>query len=98
VVSPAPYLVSACSIGGARSASPAKDALARCRHVEVFDPERGKRVDDRVDHRGQGADRAGLPCPLGAQLIELGQARVALDVDRTRASGALQRAVDLTER
>src|SRR5437763_79460 len=67
-------------------------ALAGRRHVETLDPERRERIDDRVDDRGQCADRAGLARALGAQWITLGRHWVRGDLhirDRVGAGHAV---------
>src|SRR6267143_2068068 len=38
-------------------------------HLDVVDAQRPQRVDDRIDHRGGGGDRAGLADALDAQRV-----------------------------
>src|SRR3984893_8106320 len=73
---------------GARIPHRLPDALAGCRHLEAFDPERRKRTDDGVDDRRQRADCAGLTRALGAQWIALGRHRVRGDLHVRHRVGA----------
>src|SRR5207249_8884757 len=43
--------------------------LGRAGHLDVVDAQRPQRVDDRVDHRRGGGDRAGLADALDAERV-----------------------------
>ncbi len=66
----------------------APDAVGRRRHVEMAYPQRGQRVADGVDGRGEGADRAGFADTLDAQHVDLGRHLAHLDGDGGNVAGA----------
>lgn len=66
----------------------AKHALRRRGHVEIGDPERRKRVQDRVHDRRWRADRARLSAALGAQRIVRAERGVGLEGERDEVVGA----------
>ncbi len=68
------------------------DPLGRGGHVDVGDAEVGHRVDDRVLHRGRGADRAGLADALGAERV-VARGRLHLDQLEARHLGRRQERV-----
>src|SRR5262245_39788765 len=68
-------------------------ALRRERHVEVPDPERRERVDDRVHDRGRRGDRPRLAGALDAERVHLGRRLGALDLEPGEEVGLRDRVV-----
>ena len=68
--------------------------LGRARHRYVGDAERAQRVDDRVDHRRGGRDRAGLANSLYAKGIRRRRAHRAVGGERRKVGRRRHEIVD----
>ena len=75
----------------ARAAARAVDRVPHVqragRHRDVTHAEPGQRVDDRVDHRRRGADRAGLADALDAELVGRRRRHGVAERDRRHVAG-----------